>query len=374
MSQSFKSNLEKAPKIVLALGALVLLCFIGVSSLWHSAVSFFHDDTVRLHVYTWSDYIEPDLIAQFEEANNCKVIIDTFDDNETMLAKLLAGGGGYDVLFPSSYTIPVMVRAGMLAPLDPDLLSNVATNFDNKYKNLLQPYVGKYSVPYALSVTGVAYRKDKVDPANPLKYSWTDILNPCWNKRVSILRDIREMIGIGLILSGKSVNTTNADDVAAAVPRVIELKRGAVKMDNEAYRAGLASGEILACIGYLTDVLQIMFENENTPIGFFVPKEGGTCCWDEMVIAASSEKKELAHKFIDFLYDPKVAAKNMAYICSPVPNSGMLEYLDEMYRDNPFVNMKTEEINKLKLIEDVGSNLGIYSKAWDTITNARCPR
>ena len=84
----------------------------------------------ELHIYTWSDYVDEDVKSKFEEENNCKVVIDTFDSNEAMYAKLQAGSTGYDIITPSSYQIPLMAKNKMIIPLDHSKIPNVKKNFD----------------------------------------------------------------------------------------------------------------------------------------------------------------------------------------------------------------------------------------------------
>ena len=119
----------------------------------------------ELHVYTWSDYIAADVIKQFEEANNCKVVVDTFDSNEAMYAKLQAGSTGYDIIMPTSYQIPLMVKNKMIQALDHAKLPNVRKNFDKGYTSSTIDPSFAYGVPYAVTYTGLAYRKDKVGNA-----------------------------------------------------------------------------------------------------------------------------------------------------------------------------------------------------------------
>jgi len=122
-----------------------------------------------LHVYTWADYIKPEVVQRFEQENGCKIIIDTFDSNEAMYAKLKAGASGYDVVTPSSYMVEIMSQQGMLLALDRRKLPNLA-NVDPEYlKIALDPQMD-HSVPYMLTTTGIAFLKSRVEALEP---SWT---------------------------------------------------------------------------------------------------------------------------------------------------------------------------------------------------------
>ena len=323
-----------------------------------------------LYLYNWSDYISPEVVAKFEEKYECRVILNTFEDNETMLAKMLVGSGGYDVIIPSSYVIPVMRRKGLIQKLDMSKLPNVMNNLDKKYSKFLHEDSLVYSVPYAFSITGIAYRKDKV-AAESLKSSWEDLKNPSFGGRVCMLRDMREVLGVGLLMKGHSINTVDGRKLNGACNYALELKKYITCLDNEAYKGGLVSGEFLAAMGYNSDVLQIMDENENIPIEFMIPKEGTTCCWDEMVIPNGCKNQELAYQFINFLYDGEVAAANLAYVCSAIPNKAMLQYVDEESKNNPWINPTEEMLNKGELIKDVGDDVIKFQKQWDRFLSTR---
>lgn len=330
---------------------------------------FMHPSDIRptLYIYNWADYIDPELITQFEKENDCKIIQDTFDDNETMLAKMLAGGNGYDIVFPSSYMIPVMRKHNLLKPLDVSLLPNVEQNFDHRYDGLKHESTLKYSVPYAFGWTGLAYRSDKIDPSHVIN-SWDLLKHPAFNGRVSALHDIREMLGIGLRMTGCSINSTDPKEISGSLDWILKLKPYIRKLDNSMYKSALATGEFYISVGYNSDTLQILQENEGVPVKFFIPDEGSTCTWDEMVIT-SDKNYELAHKFINFLYDPEVAAQNAPTVASVQPNKGMWEFMSKEDKTNPLMNPSEEDLKKLELIKDLGDKIDIYNKAWDTFTS-----
>jgi len=171
------------------------------------------DKKTVLYVYTWSDYIDPALITEFETKYDCSVNIDTFDDNESMIAKLLAGGGGYDVIFPSSYTVPVMVRNNLVEPLTRSDIPTVMDNIDYKFQHHFHKDTFVHSVPYVFSVTGIAYRKDKVPAGHMVTNSWELLKDPVFKGRTGLFRDMREVLGVGLIMTGKSINSTNRIDI-----------------------------------------------------------------------------------------------------------------------------------------------------------------
>ena len=318
----------------------------------------------ELHVYTWSDYIAADVIKQFEQANNCKVVVDTFDSNEAMYAKLQAGSTGYDIIMPTSYQIPLMAKNKMIQKLDHAKIPNFKKNFDKGYTSSTIDPSFTYGVPYAVTYTGLAYRKDKVGNA-PVD-SWKVFETAALKGRMSLLSDMRETIGGALKCLGYSLNSTSAEEINKAADVVIGWKKNIAKFDNEQYKTAVASSEWFVGHGYSSDIIQIMLDDEN--VGFSLPKEGFTIAFDEMVISADSKQAELAHKFINFCYDPDVAAANMSEVCSPMPVAAAFPKLDEKLRK--LVVLDAATLARGEVLRDFDNQPEVrkmYIEAWDRI-------
>ena len=317
-----------------------------------------------LHLYTWSDYIDPDLVTAFEKAHGCRVKIDTFDSNETMYAKVQAGSGGYDIIFPSSYQVSLMAQGDMLQTLDKSLLPNVAAHFDPAYSGVIVTPEMTYNVPYAVTFTGLAYRKDKTGDT-PID-TWASIDNPTFKGRIALLNDFRETLGAALKSLGYSLNSTNPDELQQAANVVLRWKKNIAKFDNEQYKTGIASGEFILGHGYSGDIAQVMLDDPAN-IGFAFPKEGFTAACDEMVIPKTARQTALAHAFINFLYDPENASRNIQYICAPMPNTEGIAKLPPEYRANPAILPPAEILARAEVLKDLGAANALYSKAWDRI-------
>jgi len=288
-----------------------------------------------------------------------------------MLAKMQAGASGYDLIFPSSYMIEVFRRNELIQEIDVSKIPNAIRNFDEKYAELAYDKTLRWSVPYAFSMTGICYRKDKVCCSNESSNSWKMILSPSCKGRVCILNDIREIIGIGLRCNDYSVNSTDSNELEAALMTMLKYKKASSKLDNLQYKTGIASGEFYICMGYNSDVLQMMSESDSLPVKFFIPKEGSTCCFDEMCLAKGSRSPDLALKLINYLYDPEVAARNARYICTAVPNNGMWTYMSEDEKSNDLFNIPEETLKLLEPIKDLGEKLSLYNKVWDKFKSAK---
>ena len=319
-----------------------------------------------LHVFTWDDYLKPELITRFEKENGCRLAIDTFDSNESMLAKLKAGGGGYDILVPSSYMVKILDREGMLQPLDHARLPNLE-HVDREYlEKMAFDKEMKLSVPYMMAATGIGYVDGKVE--NPTA-SWTLFDRPELKGRITLLNDVRETTGAALKLLGYSLNTTDDAQLQQAKDIVIRWKKNIAKFESDQYNAGLASGEFLLCHGYTGDLFQAQEENEKVVV--IVPQEGTSIACDDLCIPKDAPNPDLAHAFINFLTGPAVAAENSEYIYYLAPNTSAYELLSDDIKNEPAIFIDREIFGKSEVVDDLGEEGNKkYAKLWDEIKAA----
>ena len=318
-----------------------------------------------LHVYSWADYFKPELLKRFETEQRCRVVIDSFDSNEAMYAKIKAGAGGYDLLTPSIYMVGVLFSQGLLQPLDAARIPN-RKNVDPEYLEIAPDPQMQHSVPYMLVKTGLAYSRSRVkDPVA----SWAMLDRADLKGRITLLNDMRETIGAGLKSLGYSLNTTDQGQLAQARDVVIRWKRNAAKFENEQYKSGIASGEFLLVQGYSGDILQVQAENPD--VAFLIPQEGTSIACDELVIPRSAKQVVLAHAFINFLHDPAVAAENTSFLSYLCPNRPSYEKLPAALRSNPAVFLDAAVRARSEVVRDLGSDNARYVRVWDEIKAAR---
>jgi spermidine/putrescine transport system substrate-binding protein len=317
-----------------------------------------------LHVYTWADYIKPEVVQRFEQENGCKIVIDTFDSNEAMYAKLKAGASGYDVVTPSSYMVEIMSQQGMLLALDHRKLPNLA-NVDPEYlKIALDPQMD-HSVPYMLTNSGFAYLKSRVKDVQP---TWAMFDRTDLKGRMTMLNDMRETIGAALKFLGYSLNTTDDGQLEQARDVVIRWKKNLAKFENEQYKSGIASGEFLLVHGYSGDILQA--RSESPDVTFLAPREGLSISCDDLVVLKDAKAAGLAHKFINFLHDPEVAAENSLAINYLCPNTAAYAKLPEEFRNDPAVKLDPAVQAKCEVIRDLGPDNAKYTRVWDQVKAA----
>ncbi len=321
-----------------------------------------------LHVYIWSDYLAEGLVEEFEAANNCEVIIDNYDSNEVLHAKLKGGATGYDVVFPSSYVVPLMVADGLLQKINHASIPNLR-NLDQQFLNtVFNDKKMEYSVPYMSGTTGIAYRTDEVQNFEP---TWRTFGRADLAGRMTLLDDAREGLGVALKVLGYSLNSTNEAEIDAAADLVIEWKKNIARFESEAFKAGIASKEFWVVQAWGGDIQQVIDENQDENIAFVLPQEGFPMWVDTMAIPAGSDNVELAEKFINFLHDGAIAARNVEFNYYLCPNSAAYALLSDEIKADPIVFVPEDLREKGELTLDVGEHLEKYTKAWDRVKAAQ---
>lgn len=335
------------------LGLLCAVMFSGCS-----------DSRPVLNLYNWADYMNPDVLKKFEKQHNCCIVLDTFDSNEAMYAKLKAGAKGYDLIFPSSYMAGIMKEQGMLQPLKHDLIPNLG-NVDRKFLALTQDPQMNYGVPYLISITGIGYNKARLGELEP---TWNLFTKPEVAKRCTLLNDMRESVGAALKSLGYSLNTTSDKELAEAQKVLIAWKKNIAKFEVEEALRGLSSSEFLLVHAYNGDILQAMGENKD--LAFLVPKEGTSIATDNMVIPVSADQIELAHAFINFIHDPANSAANMEFVSYLSPNLEGQKLMSEAFRANPAIFIDPAVMAKNEVIRDLGKDNDKYTRVWDAVKAA----
>lgn len=282
----------------------------------------------QLNIYNWSDYIDPSVLEQFKTEYGVEVVLDVFDSNEDMIAKVRPGNSGYDVIFPSDYAIEIMAKDKLIIPLDKTLLPNMK-HIKPANLGLYYDKDNSYSMPYNLGTTGIGYLKSKF-PTPP--DSWAIMFDPAQaeqtqkNGGFTMLDDERETPGAALRYLGKSLNETDPT-ILKQVEDVLKAQKPFVgAYDSSSTSRKLSSGEIVAVHIYNNAALQakLGLTDEypgNPDVGFFIPKEGGTIWQDNMVILADSPNAYTGHVFINFMMRPDIAAKNAEYLLGISPNA-----------------------------------------------------
>lgn len=317
-----------------------------------------------LNVYNWGDYIDKEVIYDFEKEFDVKVNYEEYATNEEMLAKIEAGGTAYDVIFPSEYMIEYMISKDLLNEIDYSSMDNFK-NLDERFTNLGYDPNSKHSVPYMWGTMGIVYNKNMVtEPVD----SWEILWDKKYAGKILMLDSSRDTIGVTLKMLGYSLNTKNIDELNEAKKALIDQKDIVRAYEVDTYKDQMIAEEAAMALCWSGDAMLLMDENEN--LAYSIPKEGTNLWFDGMAIPKTSQNKELAETFINYMMNAEVAAKNSNYIKFASPNKAALDFIPEEEVNNEYLYPKGD-INELgEVFLDLGEFTTEYDKAWTEIKSS----
>jgi putrescine transport system substrate-binding protein len=301
-----------------------------------------------LHVYNWSDYIAPDTIENFQAATGIKVTYDVYDSNEVMEAKLLAGGSGYDVVFPTAQPFAERhIKAGLYRKLDKAKLPNYGNLDPDILKQLQKPDPdNEHVVPYMWGTSGIGYNVDKVKKLlgdDAPTDTWALIFDPAIASKlagcgISVLDD-DDAIGAALMYLGKDPNTTDPKDFDAAAELFRKVRPYIKYFHSSQYINDLANGDLCVAQGYSGDVLQARDRADeagnDVHVAYTIPKEGAILWVDVMAIPSDAPHPDNAYAFINYLLKPEMIAAISNEVAYANANKAATALVDESVRNDP---------------------------------------
>ena len=298
---------------------------------------------VTINVYNWGEYIANgtdgyiDVNKAFTEATGIGVNYTTFDSNESMYAKLSGGGADYDVIIPSDYMISRLIAEDMLAEINYDNIPNYKY-IDDEFRNLEYDTENKYSVPYTWGVVGLFYNTDFVTETPT---SWNVLWDEKYSGKILMFDNQRDAFAIAASILGFSLNSTNEDELMEEASLLKEQKPLVQAYVMDQIFDKMESGEAWLAPYYCGDAAILCDEVDN--IAFCFPEEGSNFFVDAMCIPKTSEHKEAAEAYINFICNPEIAGQNMEYVGYGVPETEAKKYMDEEVVNNP-VNYPSSEV------------------------------
>lgn len=281
----------------------------------------------RLNVYNWENYVASTTIPTFEREFNCGVRYATYGSAEEMLAKVMSGNSGWDVVFPSNSFVQPMRDLTLLERLDHKRLGNLS-NLEERFQSPeWDPHL-EYCVPYMHSATGIAYSKTVSRP--PL--AWADLWTDSYSRRVTMLDDPAEVFGACLKLRHWSINSTDPGQLRAARDAAIRQKPLLRAYISEEVRDQLVTGDVLVAQMW-AQVAQVAMD-ASAKLAFSFPAEGFALYADNASILRESKHKELAYDFLNYLLAPKVAADIAMEMRTATANRAARALLPIAQRDN----------------------------------------
>lgn len=313
-----------------------------------------------ISVYNWGEYIDPEIVTQFEKETGINVVYETFDSNEAMMTKIENGGTSYDVAMPSEYAIEKMKKNDLLIPIDHSKIPNLL-NIDPYFLNLPFDPGNKYSIPYFWGTVGIAFNPSLLD--GQTFESWEDLWDPSLKQEVILVDGAREVMGMGLNTLGYSLNTKDEKQLQEATDKLKTLSPNIKAIIGDEIVETMRRNESAVALVWSGQAADIMYVNED--IDYVVPSEGSNLWFDNMIIPKTAANVEGAHTFINFMLDPKIAAQNADYVGYSTPNEQAIKLMDpEVTGDERFY--PTEEMReRLEVYKNLGvETLGKYNELF----------
>ena len=331
-------------------------------------------DGGELYVYNWGEYIDENVISQFEDETGITVVYDLFETNEEMYPVIEAGAVNYDVVCPSDYMIQKMRENDLLAELNFDNIPNIA-QIDPAYMEMSQAFdpENKYSVPYCWGTVGILYNTRLLDELGvPAPTKWADL----WDERLSgeiLMQDsVRDAFMVALKKDGYSMNSESKDELEQAKQELIDQKPLVQAYVIDQVRDKMIGGE--AAIGVIYSGEMLYIQDEVASLGldydleYVIPEEGTNLWLDSWVIPKNAKNKENAEKWIDFMCRPEIAKANFEYITYPTPNKGAFELLDEDMQNNKAVFPDIDSLKDSEVYQYLGDDTdAIYNELWKEV-------
>lgn len=323
----------------------------------------------ELRIFIWSEYMdEEQMPADFEKATGIRVRLDIYENNEEMVAKLLAGGvSQYDIVVPSDYIMPVLINQQLIQPLDHAQIPNLK-NLKPIFRNASYDPGNKWSVAWQWGTVGLMYRKDKVKPED--LQSWSILLDPAKQPGPFWLIDsVREMMGIPLLYLGYDFNSVDPKEVKEAADLLVATKKS---KNCQGFKPGVGgkndvvAGTAVAAVVYNGDAIQSVTEDPDK-LGFTIPKEGSEIWYDSMCIPAKAPNVAAAHKWINWILEPEVGAALSNFNQYATPNEAAMPFITPEDLNNPGIYPTPEIMATLHFTKDLGKDSRLIDEAWTRV-------
>jgi putrescine transport system substrate-binding protein len=364
---------------MLLLIALVIPCFAGCEPA--SAQS----RARVVNVYNWSDYIDSSVIDEFTKSTGITVRYDTFDSNDTLEAKLLAGKSGYDVVAPTAYFLERQIKAGIFQKLDKSKLPNLANAWPEITRRLARYDPGNlYAVNYMWGTTGIGYNARKAREllgSDSQIDSWDAVFKSASLAKfkdcgVHLLDSSDDMLAAALHYLGLDPNTTREGDYQKAAELVSAIRPSVRKFHSSEYLNALASGEICFVVGFSGDIKQAQKRaaeaRNGIEVAYSIPKEGAQLWFDNFAVPRDAKNIAEAHAFIDFLQKPEIAAKNSNLVAYANGNLASQKFLDKAILDDRTIYPDEATMSRLYTISSHDAKTTrLMNRLWTRIKTGR---
>ena len=317
----------------------------------------------ELHIYNWGNYTNPDLITKFEAEHNIKVTLDAYDSNETMLAKVKAGGHGYDIVVPGDYMVAIMIEEGMLEETRPDQMSNFQ-NVDEQWKDVYWDPGRHYSVPWQWGTTSFAVDTAKYSgDINTLAILFDPPEELCG--RINMLLDVNDVLNAGLRYLDYPRCNSNPDQLRELNDMLVEAKECWRTMSYDTI-ALMTAGDVDVTQQWNGAAMRVRLSDVPTA-AYAYPKEGFTGWMDNVVVLKGAANVENAKLFQDFIMDPENAALISDFAKYANGIAGSEAFLDAEFAAAPEITLP-EGAPAPEFVPPCGADVAaLYDKIWTNL-------
>jgi putrescine transport system substrate-binding protein len=338
-----------------------------------------------VNFYNWSNYVAPGLLEDFTKETGIKVVYDTFDANETLETRLLAGKSGYDVVVPTAYFLQRQITANVFQKLDKSKLPNLANAWPEVTKRLAVYDPGNvYAANYMWGTTGIGYNVKEVQrilgPDARID-SWDIVFKPDNLAKfkdcgVHMLDSADDIFPAALSYLGIDPNSTKQADLEKAADLVTKITPYIRKFHSSEYLNGLATGEICFVVGWSGDILQARSRaaeaKNGVEIGYTIPKEGAQMFFDNLAIPADAKNVSEAYALINYLYRPEIAAKNTDFLSYANGNLASQKLVDPKILSDKNIYPDDATLKKLFVITARGpATQRVINRLWTRVKTGR---
>lgn len=348
-------------KVMAILSVIILVAATAGGGIFAYAKSTSQPKQV-LNVFNWSEYLPDSVIEKFEQTYSIKVNYSTYSSNEEMLAKIMAGGGNYDVAVASDFMVEILRKQQLIQEINKENIPNIS-NMGPQFLNLPFDPGNKYSVPYMWLAGIIAYDSSKV-PEGTIK-GYKDLWKPEFKNSLTVLDDERVIMGITLKKMGYSLNETNPAVLAKAKEELKNLQPNIKSYDSDSPKTSLINGESKAIFAWGAEASLARRENPN--VKYVVPEEGLFLQQDNLVIPKDANNVKAAELFINFLMDPEISAEISHYFPYGNPNTAAYNYIDQSIMEDKAVYPLESDLKNGEYLKDIGDSVTLFDTIWSEV-------
>ena len=324
--------------------------------------------STEFNLFVWTEYIPQDAIDCFEEVYGISVNRDEYSSNEELYAKLNAGGATYDLVQPTDYIVPLMIRQGLLEKLDKEKLP-VLAGFDPNYLNLPFDPNNEYTIPYQAGTDAIVVNTDAVQT---LPTKWADLWNPDYAGRLVSLDDSRVIIGATLLTLGYDLNSTDAAQLEEAKAKLADLVPNIKLFDSDSPKTALIAGDVDLGITWTGEAF--LAQQETPAIQYVYPEEGAILWQDNYTIPVGAAHTDAAYAWMNYSMQPELFWQMLREFPYTNPSTATLEFakanhpeLYEAYINSNITNTPAEALANGKRLQDIGEAAPLYDRVFTEV-------